>query len=211
MVIEIKDQRGFMLRWVNMIDRCDNTENKSYHNYGGRGITVLSRWYDFFTYLADLPDGFFVGAQLDRIDNDSGYRPDNVRWVTRSVNSKNRRTNRNISFNGNTMCASDWARDIGISVSTLIERLDNWKLSDALTLPKGTRLHNRWDNHEKKINNTSKRVLNLFEYKGKKYTMKELSVISGISKKLLRKRITERDWDIEKAVDTEVCYNNGKG
>lgn len=207
MVIQIEDQLNFMFRWANMIDRCDNKENKAYHNYGGRGISVCSRWYDFFSYISDLPDDFFVGAQLDRIDNSSDYRPGNVRWVTVSSNSKNRRTNRNITFGGRTMCASDWAKNIGISIPTLMERLDTWELSDALMLPKGTRLHNRWDGHTKKINHSSKRVLKLFEYNDKKYTMKELSAISDIPTKLLRKRINERGWDVKKAVDTKVCYN----
>ena len=207
MTIKIEDQRNFMFRWANMIDRCDNTKNKAYHNYGGRGISVCSRWYDFFTYLSDLPDDFFIGAQLDMVDNDSGYSPDNVVWATRSDNSKNRRANRNITFNGKTMCASDWAKDVGVSIPTLMERLDNWELGDALTLPKGTRLHNRWDNHKRKANLSSKRVLKLFEYNGKNYTMRELASMSDIPKKLLRKRISERGWTVGRAINTQVCYN----
>jgi len=34
--------------WYNMIGRCKYKTHKSYHNYGGRGISVCEEWKDFF-------------------------------------------------------------------------------------------------------------------------------------------------------------------
>lgn len=81
--------------WVHMRDRCENPANRSYPAYGGRGITVAAEWHRFETFLSDIlgsigerPQGKY---SLDRIDNDSGYRPGNVRWALPSVQGKNTR------------------------------------------------------------------------------------------------------------------------
>lgn len=201
MNISISDRRNFIVRWANILDRCDNPKNPSYHRYGGRGIGVCPSWYDYRKFAEDLPDGYFPKADIDRIDNNIGYCKGNVRWVTRSENSKNKSNNRNITLNGETLCTSDWARRIGINISSLIERLDRWSVEDALTKPKGSRLYNRWDGHSKPPEKAKKRM-KLYLFEGKEYTMGELSKMSGIQPRLLRKRINERGWDVAKAVAT---------
>lgn len=58
---------------------------------GGRGITVHPEWVDsfeaWFEHVGPRPDGM----SLDRIDNESGYVPGNVRWATRAEQQANRR------------------------------------------------------------------------------------------------------------------------
>jgi len=201
--IDTKTQRSFIVRWANMLDRCDNPENKMYHRYGGRGISVCPQWRDFYRFMKDLPEGFFVGAEIDRIDNDGNYEPSNIRWSTRLENSRNRCTARIIEFDGKSMCATEWADAIGINISSLMERLDKWSLIDALTKPKATRIYNRWDGH-KKPEKKPKKITALYDYLGKKYSMTELSRLSCVSAKLLRKRINERGWDVARAVQTPV-------
>lgn len=81
------------LRWVAMRNRCYSPTNRAYRNYGGRGIFVCAEWIDdpvAFVAWADA-SGFDPSLQLDRRDNDSGYSPQNCRWVTRSENNRNRR------------------------------------------------------------------------------------------------------------------------
>jgi len=80
--------------WSNMVQRCTNTKRKDYPNYGGRGITVCERWLTYKNWLTDIlgtlgprPEGM----SMDRIDNDMGYFPGNVRWATRKQQSNNRR------------------------------------------------------------------------------------------------------------------------
>lgn len=78
-----------------IIIRCTNPNSNVYPDYGGRGITVHPAWVEnrveFLRYLVGL-DGWDVPAlQLDRIDNNGGYVPGNLRFVTRSENGKNKR------------------------------------------------------------------------------------------------------------------------
>ncbi|MDU6817820.1 MAG: AP2 domain-containing protein [Leclercia adecarboxylata] len=76
--------------WDSMLQRCENTKNDRYHDYGGRGITVCERWHNFSDFYADMgvrPEG----ATLDRINNSLGYSPENCRWSTSSEQQSNRR------------------------------------------------------------------------------------------------------------------------
>lgn len=77
-----------------MWSRCTDVGNKDYPNYGGRGITVYPAWADFPTYVAhmeSLNPPYFVGATVDRIENDKGYEPGNVRWATTVEQNRNTR------------------------------------------------------------------------------------------------------------------------
>lgn len=79
-----------------MIRRCHNPKCAGFYNYGGRGITVCNEWResrDAFVQWA-LANGFEPHLQLDRIDNNGGYSPDNCRWVTIAENNLNKRTNK---------------------------------------------------------------------------------------------------------------------
>ena len=83
--------------WGQMIDRCENPKHKNFRDYGGRGIQVSPAWHDAAIFLAWIdanlgprPDG----ATLDRIDNDAGYEPGNVKWSTGAEQARNRRARR---------------------------------------------------------------------------------------------------------------------
>lgn len=77
--------------WSDMKSRCKTTSHRAFKHYGGRGIKVCDRWSDFINFYNDVIDGYKEGLQLDRINNDGNYEPNNVRWVTRSQNQKNKR------------------------------------------------------------------------------------------------------------------------
>ncbi len=80
--------------WINMKRRCLNPDLPEYKNYGGRGIVVCDSWInDFNNFLKDLGKKPFESAQIDRIDNNGNYEPQNCRWVTPSENNRNKRTN----------------------------------------------------------------------------------------------------------------------
>ena len=79
--------------WDSMIARCYRTSSQSYPNYGGRGVTVCDAWRTFDGFMQwDKFGDWKKGVQLDRIDNNKGYSPDNCRWVTPAQNCQNRRS-----------------------------------------------------------------------------------------------------------------------
>lgn len=76
--------------WSAMKQRCDNPNDPSFERYGGRGICYDSRWLDFGIFLSEVIEGYEEGLELDRINNDEGYFPENVRWTTHEENAWNR-------------------------------------------------------------------------------------------------------------------------
>ena len=81
-------------RYIGMMQRCTDKNSISYKNYGARGITICKEWLNFDNFAKwAMDNGFSVDLQLDRIDNNKGYSPDNCRFVTRSENMRNTRNN----------------------------------------------------------------------------------------------------------------------
>lgn len=121
--------------WYNMVQRCTNPDDKNYHNYGGRGITVCKRWMKFIHFLEDMseaPEGY----QIDRIDNNKRYCKSNCQWTTAKINNRNKRNNHLITHDGKTQCLAAWAEEFNINYKTLGKRLSRgWSIKKALTTP----------------------------------------------------------------------------
>lgn len=81
--------------WANLRQRCNNPNNPMYKDYGGRGIKVFPEWNthfkSFYDYVSTLPKFGDPGMTLDRVNNDEGYFPGNVRWATQKEQCNNRR------------------------------------------------------------------------------------------------------------------------
>lgn len=111
--------------WYGIKARCFNKNSTVYHHYGGRGITMYERWaYNFteFRYWC-IKHGWQKGLHIDRIDNNKGYYPDNCRIVSAAVNSRNKRSNINITINGRTMIVQDWCKEYKINRNTFLGRI----------------------------------------------------------------------------------------
>jgi len=77
-----------------MMRRCYKTTHQSFHDYGGRGITVCKRWHNFENFLADMGSRPDPKLTLERVDNDKGYSPENCKWATRKEQYRNKRAYR---------------------------------------------------------------------------------------------------------------------
>ena len=109
--------------WQGMHQRCRNPNGRSYARYGGRGITVDPRWFDFVAFIADMGERP-EGASIERIDNDGPYSPDNCKWATPAEQGANTRQNRLLTANGETHHLREWSRRLQIDNSTLSRRIN---------------------------------------------------------------------------------------
>ena len=124
--------------WVNMRNRCFNSDNKSFIYYGGRGISVCDEWNEFLNFEKwAIQNGFEENLTLDRIDVNGNYEPENCRWISRKEQMRNTRSNHLLTYNGDTKTMAEWAEITGIPYSTLKQRINkyNYSVEKAFTKP----------------------------------------------------------------------------
>lgn len=119
--------------WTGMKARCNDASDP---RYGGRGITVCERWVQSFAAFAeDVGPRPFDGASLDRIDNDRGYEPGNVRWSDATGQARNRSDNRIVVAFGVARCVAEWSEFYGVRAGTIVGRLDRgWPAERAVSM-----------------------------------------------------------------------------
>lgn len=77
--------------WENMHTRCRNKNTPGFSSYGGRGIKIHPRWYEFKNFLEDMGEKPDSTHTLDRINVDGDYEPENCRWAdprTQALNTR---------------------------------------------------------------------------------------------------------------------------
>lgn len=123
--------------WSAMKSRCYNAHNKSYRNYGGRGIEICEEWKKDFEafrdYVKVLPHYGEEERTLDRINNDGNYEPGNVRWATKVEQSNNRRNTIRVNLDGEEMPLIQVAEKYGIPRGTLYKWHKNKNLEKKLS------------------------------------------------------------------------------
>ncbi len=86
--------------WHNMKNRCTRPSHNSFSYYAERGIKICKRWEVFENFLADMGPKPTPAHTIERIDNDSGYRPGNCRWALPAEQAKNKRQARRKNSTG---------------------------------------------------------------------------------------------------------------
>lgn len=132
------------MTWIDMVQRCTNPNDAAWRDYGGRGIVVCPRWRasyaDFFADMGERP----AGMSIDRIDVNGDYEPGNCRWADDRTQARNKRNNRRMTLDGETMLLCEWVERLGISRAVIAQRLHRgWSDERALTQPVLPPGHNR--------------------------------------------------------------------
>lgn len=106
--------------WKSMKQRTQNPKCSAYKNYGARGIQVCNKWQKFEPFCEwALSSGWVKGLDLDRIDNNGNYCPENCRWATRQDNVNNRRITIVLTVNGKSFPCAEWEKETGIPRGSL--------------------------------------------------------------------------------------------
>lgn len=118
-------RRALAKKYNGMKQRCYNTKDSEYKNYGSRGIRICEDWLSnpdsFFEW--GVSNGYKKGLTIDRIDVNKGYTPENCRWVTMAEQQSNKRTNIFVECKGRKVTLAEASRQIGVSESTIWMRI----------------------------------------------------------------------------------------
>jgi transcription elongation factor Elf1 len=118
--------------WYNMIARCENPNHQYYANYGGRGVTVSSRWKGesgFENFLLDMSPTYKPGLQLDkdiRFEGNLIYSRLTCMWVTPKQNQAKLSTTRICWLEGKRMTLQEAANALGLPYRN---RVKKWAVS----------------------------------------------------------------------------------
>lgn len=121
--------------WLTIIKRCHDASSHNFAYYGGRGITVCSRWREsFIAFFADMGKAPTAKHSVDRMDNNGPYSPGNCRWATAKEQGRNKRNNHFLTFQGQTLCFSEWAEKTGLDHRLISSRIRRgWTTKRTLT------------------------------------------------------------------------------
>ena len=105
--------------WSSMIQRCNNPNNMSFNDYGGRGIEVCERWTLFENFLEDMGLKPSEKYSIERIDNSKGYFKENCRWANHKEQALNKRNNVLLIIDSKKMTAEEASIEYKIPERTL--------------------------------------------------------------------------------------------
>ena len=128
--------------WSALLQRCGVRKGASEHdkkNYSLRGITICKGWLSFDAFESwCMTHGYRKGMQLDRIDTNKGYSPDNCRFVSPKENQHNRRDNIKGMYRGKVSRLADVYEDTGCTLDyrLVLRRVsrDGWSIEDAISV-----------------------------------------------------------------------------
>lgn len=120
--------------WYMMIARCHDTEHKSYHQYGGLGVTVCDRWRESFEAFIEDMGRRPVGKTLDRIGASGNYEPGNCKWSTAEEQASNKRNSVKIEHGGEKLTIAQWARRLNAPYNKIHYRVSRgWSIEKIMS------------------------------------------------------------------------------
>lgn len=188
-------------RWRGMMSRCYNPADCGFKNYSARGIGVYEGWHDreqFYRYVIDtigIPDETKERKTLDRIDNDRGYEPNNIRWSSYKTQERNRSINVWVEYNGRNMLLVELSDECGIRATTLYDRIfrQNWTVKEAAE----TKILKKSERIKERSAKTEIRVT----YNGETKLLKHWCREFGLAPCVVRSRL-HNGWTVHDAFNT---------
>jgi hypothetical protein len=173
--------------WSGMKTRCYNKKHSDYKYYGGRGIKICDEWKNDFPAFREWAEanGYadFLNLEIDRMDNDGNYCPENCRWVIHKIQTRNNRGNFMLTINGITHCLSEWCEIYNISHQVFQSRIKHgWSEERAIT---------------EKIHIKAKQYF----FNGESKTLDEWCGLYGLKKESVRMRMV-RGYSLQEALET---------
>jgi len=115
--------------------RCLNKNHSAYSRYGGRGIYICERWNVYKVFISDMGRRPTEKHQIERIDNDGDYCPENCIWATPKQQGNNRSNNRMIDYKNKSWTLQEIADSSGIKRSLITKRLNKgWSVEEAIRI-----------------------------------------------------------------------------
>lgn len=122
--------------WCSIKKRCFTKSIAAYSRYGGRGITMYAPWAESYTnFLQDVGRAPSRYHSIERVNNDGNYEPGNVCWATMKQQNNNRRSNHNITYNGQTKNIKTWCDQLGLNARKIRQRINRgWSPEKAFEI-----------------------------------------------------------------------------
>lgn len=124
--------------WKGIRRRCNNPHEKSYKDYGARGIKLCDEWnnYENFRNWA-IENGYRDDLTIDRKDVDKIYCPSNCKWSTLKEQARNKQNTFWVSYKGEIKSLPEWAEILNIDYHALFKRIHDrkWSIERAFNTP----------------------------------------------------------------------------
>lgn len=108
--------------WKHMRQRCLNRRDKSYSDYGGRGITICKRWDSFDSFLEDMGPRPSSKHTIERVRVNDGYDSGNCVWIPKNQQSRNTRLTIFVEVEGQTLTLSEAMKKLHMNGSKIKKR-----------------------------------------------------------------------------------------
>jgi hypothetical protein len=130
-----------------MWTRVTNPRQRSFKDYGARGITVCPEWKSFERFLADMGERP-SGLTLERCRVNEGYRPDNCYWADGETQGNNRQAQRKYFVDGRWYGLLQLSRYWGLNPYQTRKRISNSSIKDNTGGVYGLALDAQAERHE---------------------------------------------------------------
>lgn len=122
--------------WCAMRNRCQNTNQKSYKDYGAKGIRVCDKWQTFEGFYEDMGSTYKEGLTIERKDLTGNYCLENCEWITKEQQALNKSNLVTITYKGVTAPLVIFCNEMNLKSRTVYFRLRRgWSVEKALETP----------------------------------------------------------------------------